>query len=42
MRKVSQTERVSNDTEITFINYKNDLQVLFPLFEPYFVGSYDI
>ena len=42
IRKVSQTERVSHDTEITFINDKNDLLDLFALFEPYFVGSYDI
>ena len=42
MRKVNQTERVSHDTEITFINDKNDLLDLFSLFEPYFVGSYDI
>ena len=39
---VSQTNRVSHETQITFVNDQSDLLDLFSLFEPYFVGSYDI
>ncbi len=42
LRKVKHTSRVAEDTEVFFINSEADTEKLFSLFEPYFIGHYDI